>query len=100
MCSRESGGIRYGRVIKATPATHGFSVDIVDMKDVTGPHHTHPNGEIDMVMPIDADAIFDGQGAGWLVYGPNSAHKPTVSKGRALILYLLPSGAIDFTAVT
>lgn len=98
MCSREAGGIRYGRVVKPTPATHGFSVDVVDMDDCVGPHHAHPNGEIDLVMPLDSEARFDGRGAGWVVYGPGSAHKPTVSHGRALVLYLLPEGAIDFNA--
>ena len=97
MCSREAGGIRYGRVVKAGPATHGFSVDVVDMHDIAGPHHRHPHGEIDLVMPLDADARFDGHGAGWVVYGPGSAHRPTVSGGRALVLYLLPQGAIEFT---
>ncbi|MBP6368696.1 MAG: DUF4863 family protein, partial [Burkholderiales bacterium] len=42
-------------------------------------------------------ATFDGQGAGWVVYGPGSAHSPTVAGGRALVLYLLPQGAIEFT---
>src|SRR5262245_22211101 len=28
MCSREAGGIRYGRVIEPGPETHGFSVDV------------------------------------------------------------------------
>jgi hypothetical protein len=28
---------------------------------------------------------------------PGSAHRPTVSQGRALVLYLLPQGRIDFT---
>lgn len=97
MCSREAGGIRYGRVVKAGPATHGFSVDVVDMHDIAGPHHRHPHGEIDLVMPLDANARFDGHGAGWVVYGPGSAHRPTVSGGRALVLYLLPQGAIEFT---
>ena len=97
MCNREAGGIRYGRVLKPGPATHGFSVDVVDMADVAGPHHRHPNGEIDLVMPIDGAARFDGHGAGWVVYGPGSAHEPTVRGGRALVLYLLPQGAIDFT---
>lgn len=96
MCGREAGGIRYGRVLKATPATHGFSVDVVEMDDVVGPHHRHPNGEIDLVMPLDAGARFDGHGAGWVVYGAGSAHEPTVRGGRARILYLLPQGAIDF----
>jgi len=97
MCDREAGGIRYGRVIKPGPDTHGFSVDVVDMSNVAGPHHSHPNGEIDLVMPLDAGAAFDGQGAGWKVYGPGTAHRPTVSGGRAYVLYLLPGGAIQFT---
>jgi hypothetical protein len=97
MCDREAGGIRYGRVIKPGAATDGFSVDVVDMNDLAGPHHRHPNGEIDLVMPLTEGARFDGRGAGWVVYGPDSAHRPTVSGGRALVLYLLPDGAIEFT---
>jgi hypothetical protein len=97
MCNREGGGIKYGRVVKPGAATHGFSVDVVDMADLAGPHHRHPNGEIDMIMPVTPGAEFDGHGAGWLVYGPDTAHRPTVSKGQALVLYLLPQGAIEFT---
>lgn len=97
MCDREADGIRYGRVIKPAPETHGFSVDVVDMNDCAGPHHIHPMGEIDLVMPLQGPAEFDGQGAGWKVYGPGSAHFPTVRGGRALVLYLLPEGAIQFT---
>ncbi len=97
MCKHEGGGIRYGRVIKALPDTHGFSVDVVDMDNVVGPHHVHPEGEIDLIMPLTEGARFDGHPAGWCVYGPGSAHKPTVSDGRALVLYLLPQGAIEFT---
>jgi hypothetical protein len=97
MCQRSAGGIRYGRVLKPAPDLDQFSVDVVEMNDVVGPHHAHPKGEIDMVMPIDAEAEFDGHKAGWLVYTPNTAHRPTVTRGRALVLYLLPDGAIDFT---
>ncbi|WAS94236.1 4-hydroxylaminobenzoate lyase [Nannocystis punicea] len=97
MCSREHAGIKYGRVIKAGPATHGFSVDVVDMNEIAGGHHVHPNGEIDMVMPLEGEAKFDGHGAGWCVYPPGSAHTPTVAGGRAFVLYLLPQGAIQFT---
>ena len=97
MCNREADGIKYGRVIKHGPATHGFSVDVVHMQPLAGPHHAHPNGEIDLVMPLESAARFDGRGAGWLVYGPGSAHSPTVTGGRALVLYLLPGGAIEFT---
>lgn len=97
MCNRAAAGIRYGRVIKPGPATHGFSVDVVDMEPMAGPHHSHPNGEIDLIMPLSSGSQFDGRNAGWLVYGPGSAHSPTVTGGRALILYLLPGGAIEFT---
>lgn len=96
MCNREAAGIRFGRIVKPAEA-HGFSVDVVDMNSIAGPHHRHPNGEIDMIMPLDASAKFDGRGAGWLVYGPDTAHSPTVSGGRALVLYLLPGGAIEFS---
>jgi hypothetical protein len=98
MCNREGGGIKYGRVIKPGAASHGFSVDVVDMDNLAGPHHRHPEGEIDMIMPLTGAAKFDGRGAGWLVYGPGTAHRPTVSDGRALVLYLLPQGRIEFTA--
>jgi len=97
MCNREAGGIKYGRVVKPSEATHGFSVDVVAMDDVAGPHHRHPNGEIDMIMPLTGSAAFDGRSGGWLVYGPGSAHSPTVTGGKALVLYLLPQGAIEFT---
>ncbi len=97
LADREGGGIKYGRIFKPSDALHGFSVDVVDMQDIAGPHHTHPNGEIDLVMPVGGDAQFDGRTAGWCVYPPGSAHRPTVTQGRALVLYLLPQGAIEFT---
>ena len=97
LCNREGGGIRYGRIFKPAADLHGFSVDVVDMKNIAGPHHSHPNGEIDLIMPIEGDARFDGRPAGWLVCPPGSAHRPTVSEGRALVLYLLPDGRIEFT---
>jgi len=97
MCAREGGGIKYGRVVKPSEELQGFSVDVVDMESLKGPHHAHPNGEIDLIMPMTPGAQFDDHAAGWLVYGPGTAHHPTVTKGRALILYLLPQGAIEFT---
>lgn len=97
LCQREGGGIRYGRIFKPDEDLDGFSVDVVDMNAIAGPHHTHPLGEIDLIMPLDEAATFDGHGAGWLVYGPGSAHPPTVAHGRALVLYLLPQGQIEFT---
>ncbi|WP_119156656.1 DUF4863 family protein [Caldimonas tepidiphila] len=97
MCRHEAGGIRWGRVVKPSAETAQFSVDVVDMQDCIGPHHSHPNGELDLVMPLTPDARFDGTPAGWKVYPPGSAHRPTVTTGRALVLYLLPEGSIQFT---
>ena len=97
LCQREGGGIRYGRIFKAADDLAGCSVDVVDMSEIAGPHHRHPHGEIDLIVPVDAGATFDGRGAGWCVYGPGSAHRPTVAGGRAFVLYLLPQGAIEFT---
>ncbi len=98
LCDREHGGIKFGRVIDAGGKAGRFSVDVVEMNDVRGPYHRHPNGEIDAVIPLDEGAEFDGQPAGWVVYAPESAHYPTVKGGKALVLYLLPEGAIDFKA--
>ena len=97
LCKYEGGGLRYGRIFKPSEDLHGFSVDVVDMANVAGPHHVHPQGEIDLIMPIEGDAQFDGRPAGWLVCPPGSAHRPTVSQGRALVLYFLPNGEIQFT---
>ena len=97
LCKYEGGGLRYGRIFKPSDDLQGFSIDVVDMENVAGPHHVHPQGEIDLIMPIKGDAQFDGRPAGWLVCPPGSAHRPTVSHGRALVLYLLPNGEIEFT---
>lgn len=97
MCQYEGGGVRYGRVIKPTDELNGFSVDVVQMNNLAGPHHRHPNGEIDLIMPLDPQACFDAHPGGWLVYGPDTAHSPTVTGGEALVLYLLPQGQIEFT---
>ncbi len=66
------------------------------MPSLEGPHHCHPRGEIDLVMPIEGEARFDDHPAGWVVYAGGTAHHPTVSHGRALVLYLLPEGSIEF----
>ncbi|MGI9154567.1 MAG: DUF4863 family protein [Rubrivivax sp.] len=97
LCNREGGGIRYGRIFKPADDLQGFSVDVVDMRDIAGPHHVHPQGEIDLIMPLDEGATFDGRPAGWCVYPAGSAHSPTVRNGRSMVLYLLPQGQIEFT---
>ncbi|MBO31604.1 MAG: DUF4863 domain-containing protein [Rhodospirillaceae bacterium] len=94
MCNQEHRGIKFGRIINDLD---GFSVDVVEMNNVVGPHHRHPKGEINMIMPIEGDAKFDDNGEGWFVYGPDTAHRPTVTDGNAIVLYLLPDGEIEFT---
>lgn len=97
LCDREAGGIGFGRILKPEEKTHNFSVDVVRMNNVKGPHHVHTTGEIGMIMPMQGTALFDGKERGWYVYPPGSAHYPTVSNGEALVLYLLPGGEIEFT---
>ncbi len=99
MCSEGAEGRRFGRVIEASEETAMLSVDVVDLKDIVGPHHRHPTGEICMVMPVTAGALFDGKGRGWCVYEPGSDHRPTVTNGEALVLYMLPEGSIEFTGM-
>ncbi|GAB4287213.1 MAG: hypothetical protein Kow0058_06820 [Roseovarius sp.] len=97
LMGREAGGIRYGRAIRPGGATGRFSVDVVRMKDVRGPHHIHPKGEIGAIFALDGAPRFDAFAEGWYVYGPGSRHHPTVTGGEAHVLYLLPDGEIEFT---
>ena len=89
---KQNGAIKFGRVSKAL---HGFSIDAVLMT-TPGPQHKHPNGEIDLCFTRSGDARFDGHPQGWVVFGPQSVHVPTVTQGEMLILYFLPGGAIEF----
>lgn len=98
MCAQGSQGRRFGRVIEPDASTGGLSVDVVALTNIVGPHHRHPRGEICMVMPVDGSARFDGKPRGWCVYEPDSAHRPTVTDGSALVLYMLPEGQIEFTS--
>jgi len=87
--------VRYGRVAKAGPVTAGFSIDVVHMTG-PGPLHRHPKGEIDLCFALSGAPTFDGRAPGWVVYGPDSQHVPTVAGGEMLIVYFLPEGAIEF----
>ncbi len=97
MCAEGGEGRRFGRVIEPSDDTARLSVDVVDLTNIVGPHHRHPTGEICMVMPVDERARFDGYGRGWCVNEPGSEHRPTVTDGQALVLYMLPEGKIEFT---
>ena len=97
MCAEGGAGRRFGRIIEPGDATGGLSVDVVDLENIVGPHHRHPTGEICMIMPITDGARFDGRPRGWCVFEPGSDHRPTVTDGEALVLYMLPEGRIEFT---
>lgn len=97
LMAHEAGGIRFGRAVKPGAEAGRFSVDVVRMEEVKGPHHIHTTGEIGAVMPLAGSPRFDGMEPGWYVYPPGSDHHPTVSGGAAHVLYFLPEGAIEFT---
>ena len=97
LVQREAAGIKFGRPIKPHTKAGKFSVDVVRMKNIAGPHHVHTNGEIGVIMAIDGAPKFDGKPEGWYVYPAGSDHHPTISGGDAYVLYLLPEGAIEFT---
>lgn len=97
LMAREAGGIKFGRAVKPDTVAAEFSVDVVRMKNVKGPHHVHTTGEIGAIMALEGDPRFDGKPEGWYVYGPGSDHNPTVTGGEAYVLYFLPDGAIEFT---
>ncbi|MFV0246207.1 MAG: DUF4863 family protein [Qingshengfaniella sp.] len=97
LMAHQAGGIRFGRVVKPGTSAGAFSVDVVRMKDIRGPHHIHPNGEIGAVIGLSGTPHFDDFPEGWYVYGPGTDHHPTVTGGDAYVLYLLPEGAIEFT---
>jgi len=49
-----------------------------------------------MIIPIDRSAQFSGHGIGWTVFPPLSEHFPTVTGGKALMMYFLPNGEIEY----
>ena len=96
ICQHGTDEMRYSRLFKASHSPFQVSADAVWMQ-IPGPHHTHPQGEIDLCFATDGEPTFDGRPPGWTVYPPGSAHRPTVSGGSMMILYLLPGGEIVFT---
>lgn len=95
ICERGELPMRFGRITKQTPESLDFSIDIVHMNG-PGPRHKHPKGEVNFCIATEGEPLFDGQGPGWVVFPPESVHVPTVTGGTMLIVYLLPSGAMEF----
>ena len=95
ICDRGHGDVRYSRLAKPSPETHGLSVDFVWMKG-PGIHHRHPTGEVSICFAMDGDPRFDGHPEGWVPYAVDSVHVPTVTDGHMLIAYFLPDGAVEW----
>jgi len=95
VCQRGEPPVQWSRLWKGSEETLGISADCVLMSG-PGPRHRHPNGEVDLCFRVDGQPTFDGHPEGWVVYGPDSTHVPTVTDGEMFILYLLPGGAIEF----
>ncbi|MGK8207844.1 DUF4863 family protein [Burkholderia cenocepacia] len=91
----EGADYRRGRIAEPSDETAGMSVESGLLRDVQGQYHCHTNGEINMVVPLEAGARFSGHGEGWCVFPPMSEHFPTVT-GRALMMYFLPGGEIQY----
>lgn len=98
-CNIEIFGPHYRRspVFEASDETLGFSINSVYMDSLVGQYHAHPNGEINMVVPLTPGAKFCGQPAGWTAPEPGSEHFPEVAGGAAIMLYFLPRGEITYT---
>lgn len=101
-------GSRYRRSRVSPPcdATRFCSVTTVYMAtvagedDFKGQYHAHPYGEINCVVPIDADAQLMGlngwQGQGWTSPHPGSHHYPQCRGGGLVALFFLPAGRISY----
>jgi len=95
LCQQAAGTARFSRVAKASDATHGYSVDAVQLSG-PGVWHRHTRGEIDLCFAHAPGARFDGNPEGWVVLGPGTDHVPEVTGGTMDILYFLPGGALEW----
>lgn len=101
---------RRSRIINPCAETRYFSITTVYMdssEPYRGQYHQHPYGEINCVIPIDADgqgehAELTGmqgwQGAGWTSPGPGTHHYPEVRNGALIALFFLPARRISYDA--
>lgn len=103
LCDRGAPHARFCRIAKATPASHGLSVDIVSLEG-RAVEHTHPKGEVTIGFAVASDdngapsseITFDGRPPGWVFLGPGSRHTPAVEGGRMILMYFLPDGAVEW----
>lgn len=94
IADRGEPNMRFSRVVKPKDDAAGCSVDVVAMKDSSGPVHTHTLGEVCLCIPIEGKPTFEGREGTWIVMPKGSRHVPTVKGGTMLILYWWPEGAV------
>jgi hypothetical protein len=103
--STEVGGPNYrrGRIASPSERLNYFSVTAVYMNSVEpfrGEYHQHPYGELNVVVPLDREAVLMGprgwSGAGWTAPAPGSHHYPEVKGGALIALFYLPAGRISY----
>jgi hypothetical protein len=101
----EVDGPRYrrGRLAEPRAELNFFSITAVYMNSVPryrGQYHQHPYGELNLVVPLDPEAVLAGPGgwqaAGWTAPGPGSHHYPEVKGGAVIALFYLPAGRISY----
>ncbi|RZF23947.1 DUF4863 family protein [Paraburkholderia sp. UYCP14C] len=109
----EVDGPRYRRSLLVAPCeqTLFFSVTAVLMDStgnsqnnpegsLRGGLHSHPYGEINLVVPLDEGAALAGPNGwrhgGWTAPAPGSRHYPEVKGGAVISLTFLPAGRIAF----
>ena len=83
--------VQFGRLHKDMG---GYAVDAVVMDNAKGMGHTHTRGEFNMCFALEGEPRFDGHPPGWVVFGHESHHVPTVTGGKMLFLYFTPGGEV------
>lgn len=113
----EIAGRHYRRSRLAEPSanTYWFSITAVYMNSrmdaqgapqhtaedaFRGDYHSHPYGELNMVIPLNKEAELAGPSgwchAGWTAPAPGSAHYPETRGGAIIALFFLPAGRISY----
>ncbi|AWY38430.1 DUF4863 family protein [Pseudomonas putida] len=102
---------RRSRLCEPCAQTFYFSITTVYMdskgyelyneqRTFRGDYHSHPYGELNMVIPLDEVAVLAGprgwQGAGWTAPAPGSHHFPEVKGGALIAFFFLPAGRIAY----
>ncbi|MEM5340050.1 DUF4863 family protein [Paraburkholderia azotifigens] len=109
----EIAGRKYRRARLVEPAAETFYFSItavlIDSTGNTqgnpedafrGDYHSHPYGEFNMVVPLNAGAALAGPNGwchgGWTAPAPGSHHFPEAKGGAVIALFFLPSGRIAY----